>query len=186
VPAFRIKQDVLPGRYTTIWFTANKVGRYDLYCAEYCGTDHSRMRGTVVVMEPAEYERWLQGLHEDQAEGSAALEGAKLFRKLNCLSCHSANAKARAPLLEELYMRSVPLEDETIVRADQEYLRRSILKPKDQVVAGYKPIMPSYQGQVTEEEILQLIAFIRSLKRGTTPLRVEDTKPPPPDKDPKK
>ncbi len=173
VPAFRIKQDVLPGRYTTIWFEATREGTYDLFCAEYCGTEHSLMRGKVVVMSPGDYQRWL----ERRAEGSAALEGAKLFRKLKCISCHGQGSQL-APLLENLHGSLVRLDDGSTVRATDDYLRRSILNPRAQVVAGFRPLMPSFQGQVSEEEILQLIAFIRSLGPGDTPRRVEDTEPP--------
>lgn len=174
IPAFRIKQDVLPNRYSSIWFQASQVGTFDLFCAEYCGTWHSKMIGKIVVMEPADYERWLR----ERAEGSPALEGGKLFRKLRCITCHAADAQARAPLLENLYGRTVPLQDNSQVLADEDYLRRSILRPREQIVAGYQPIMPTYEGQVTEEEILQLIAFIRSLGTGATPSRLEESSPP--------
>jgi len=175
VPAFRIKQDALPGRRTSIWFEATKTGTYDLFCAEYCGTDHSRMRGRVVVMEQADYQRWL----EEQAEGSAALEGRKLFRKYRCISCHGGGSHPYAPLLENLKVDTeVRLQDGRTVPADDEYIRKSIYEPKADIVAGYRPIMPSFQGQISEDEVLQLIAFIRSLKTGQTPTRVEETEAP--------
>jgi cytochrome c oxidase subunit II len=174
VPAFRTKQDVLPGRYTTSWFEATRTGRFRLYCTEYCGTDHSRMIGWVEVMEPADYERWLR----EHAEGSPALEGAKLFRKLKCISCHGRGGENLAPLLENIYRSDVRLTDGSTVEADNEYLRESILNPGKRVVAGYQKIMPTYKGQVSEEEILQLQAFIRSLGTGDTPPRVEQTEPP--------
>jgi cytochrome c oxidase subunit 2 len=173
VPAFRVKQDVLPGRYSTMWFRPTKPGRYNLFCAEYCGTEHAQMEGWVEVMEPADYEVWLT----QHAEGSPALEGGKLFRKLKCISCHHVES-GLAPLLENVYGNTVPLDGGSTVVADREYLRESILNPKAKVVAGFKPIMPSFRDQVTEEEILQLIAFIRSLKTGQTPNRVEETRPP--------
>jgi cytochrome c oxidase subunit 2 len=187
VPAFRIKQDVLPGRYSTIWFQATKAGTYDLFCAEYCGTGHSKMRGSVMVLEPAEYQRWL----DERAEGSAALEGRKLFLKLRCISCHNRDGQARAPLLEGLWGETVRFADGSATVADDDYLRRSILDPKEQVVAGFQPIMPTFRGQVSEEEILNLIAYMRSLGAGDTPARVERTEPPvaepqpePPDTEP--
>jgi cytochrome c oxidase subunit II len=174
VPAFRMKQDVLPGRYSTTWFQATKTGRFRLFCAEYCGTEHSKMGGWVVVQEPAEYQAWLSR----RAEGSPAAEGAKLFRKLKCISCHGRGGENLAPLLENVYGQRVRLDDGRDVEANPDYLRESILNPGAKVVAGYQPIMPTYKGQVTEEEILQLLAFIRSLGPGDTPPRVEQTEPP--------
>lgn len=174
VPDFRVKQDVLPGRFTTMWFEATRPGRYHLFCTEYCGTEHSRMIGSVVVMEPAEYQKWLAS----NAEGSAALEGRKLFLKLKCISCHAADQQAYAPLLENVAGKPVRLNDGSTVIADRRYLRESILNPAEKVVAGFQAKMPTYKGQVTEEEILQLLAFIESLKTGDTPPRVESTPPP--------
>jgi cytochrome c oxidase subunit 2 len=177
IPAFRIKQDVLPGRYSSIWFEATKTGTFDLFCAEYCGTDHSRMIGHIHVLDQGEYQRWLQGNLHRAPDGSAAVLGSQLFRKLKCISCHGAGTQ-HAPLLENLYGNPVRLDDGRTVLADTDYIRRSILYPKDEIVAGFQPIMPTFKGQVTEEEILQLIAFIRSLRRGDTPSRVEQTEPP--------
>jgi cytochrome c oxidase subunit II len=182
VPDFRTKQDVLPGRYTTTWFQATRPGRYHLFCAEYCGTGHSQMVGWVTALEPAEFQAWLAS----HAEGSMALEGRKIFLKYQCVTCHSADAQARAPVLEGLYGRQVPLQDGRSVRADENYLRESILQPTAKVVAGYQPIMPTFtlktgeagQGQLTEEELLQLIAFIKALGPGQTPRRVEESAPP--------
>ncbi|MFL5338543.1 MAG: cytochrome c oxidase subunit II [Gemmataceae bacterium] len=174
VPAFRIKQDVLPGRYTTIWFEATRADTLRLYCAEYCGTGHSIMVGQVIVQEPDEFQRWLSG----QAEGSMALEGRKLFQKLQCVTCHSADSGARAPVLEDLYRRRVPLQGGGSAVADEDYIRESILKPEAKIVDGFRPIMPTYQGQVSEDELLQLIAFIKALKPGQTPPRVEESAPP--------
>ncbi len=178
VPAFRIKQDVLPGRYSMIWFQATKPGRYHLFCAEYCGTEHSRMIGSVVVLEKDEYRAWL----ESHAEGSPALEGRKLFLKLKCIACHAGDQPAYGPLLEGLYGKTVRLNDGTEVEADLTYLRESILDPQAKVVVGHQAIMPTYRGQVSEEEVLQLIEFIKSLQPGQTPRRtpdrVEKTSPP--------
>jgi cytochrome c oxidase subunit II len=174
VPAFRIHMDVLPGRYTTVWFQATKPGSYHLFCSQYCGTNHAKMIGEVVVMEKDEYQAWLnQGV-----DGGLAAEGRKLFQKLQCVTCHSADSKARAPVLESLYGNQVHLDNGKIVLADETYLRESILFPDAKIVAGYKPIMPSYLGQANEEEVLQLIAFIKALGPGQTPQRTEEADPP--------
>ena len=147
VPAFRLKQDVLPGRYTEMWFTATKSGRYHLFCAEYCGTDHARMGGDIVVMEPAEYERWLDA--HPGGPGMAA-QGEALFRQFGCSGCHGQNAVVHAPNLAGLFGRPVPLADGTTVIADERYVRDSILLPKKEVAAGYAPIMPSFAGQIAK------------------------------------
>jgi cytochrome c oxidase subunit 2 len=174
VPAFRIKQDVLPGRYTNLWFQATQPRKYHLFCTEYCGTNHSTMIGTVVVMERADYQQWL----ESRADRSLAAEGRKLFQKLQCVACHSGDARARGPVLEEIYGTEAPLADGGKVLVDDEYLRESILNPRAQVVAGFKPIMPPFQGQVDEEQELKLSVFIKTLGRGQTPPRVEKAEPP--------
>jgi cytochrome c oxidase subunit 2 len=162
VPAFRVKQDVLPGRYTLLWFTATETGRFHLFCAEYCGTDHAGMRGGVVVMEPADFARWLAA----QPPGSDMEQrGAALFRALGCSGCHGASATVRAPDLAGVYGRPVPLADGTTVVADDRYLRDSILDPKKEVAAGYAPVMPSFAGQVSEEDILDLTAYLKSLAK---------------------
>jgi cytochrome c oxidase subunit II len=174
VPAFRIHQDVLPNRYTTIWFEATRPGTYHLFCSQYCGTDHAKMVGEVIVMPQEEFAVWLaQG-----PDGSMASEGRKLFRKLQCVTCHSADAKARAPVLEGLYGRDVTLRDGRRVRADDAYLRESILVPDAKIVAGFESIMPTYKGQANEEEMLQLLAFIKGLGPGQTPPRTEGAEPP--------
>jgi cytochrome c oxidase subunit 2 len=169
VPAFRVHMDVLPERYTSVWFKPTRVGEYHLFCSQYCGTNHAGMIGTVVVMEPADHELWLHY----HAEGSLALEGRKAFLKYRCISCHSADENARAPVLEELFGRLVHLRDGRTVVADEAYIRESVYDPGAKIVAGYDNIMPTFRGQVSEEEIIQLIAFIRSLPRGGTPPRVE-------------
>jgi cytochrome c oxidase subunit 2 len=174
VPAFRVHMDVLPGRYTSVWFQPTKVGRFHLFCSQYCGTNHAKMIGEVVVLTPDEYQTWLnQGV-----DGGMVHAGRKLFQKLQCVTCHSADAKARAPVLEALYGSEVHLDDGKVVRADETYLRESILYPDAKIVAGYKPIMPSYKGQVDEDEILQLIAFLKALQPGQTPRRTESADPP--------
>lgn len=175
VPEFRVHQDVLPGRYTAVWAQATAADTYKLLCSQYCGTGHAIMIGKIVAMKPADYQEWL----EKHAEGSLALEGRKTFLKYRCISCHGGDGAARAPTLEELFGRTVPLRDGRSVRADEAYLRESILRPSAKVVAGYEDRMPSFAGQMTEEEVIQLIAFIQALGRGQTPRRVEDSPPPP-------
>jgi cytochrome c oxidase subunit II len=161
VPAFRVKQDVLPGRYTDVWFTPTLAGRFHLFCAEYCGTDHAAMgSGDVVVLEPVEFQRWLAG-HPSALD--AAARGAALFRENGCSGCHGASAAVHAPDLAGLYGRPVPLSDGSVVTADERYLRDAILLPRRQVAAGYAPIMPSFAGRIAEDDLLDLIAYIRSL-----------------------
>ena len=160
IPAFRIKQDVLPGRYTTMWFTATKPGTYRLHCAEYCGTQHAEMGGDVVVMDESDYESWLASGNQQQG---VAQQGAQLFRQYGCSGCHGANAAVHAPKLEGIYGRPVPLSDGRTVIADDQYIRDSILLPRKDIAAGYAPIMPSFQGQVTEEDLLKLISYIKSI-----------------------
>jgi cytochrome c oxidase subunit 2 len=174
VPAFRVKVDVLPGRYVHTWFRPTKPGRYHLFCSQYCGTNHSGMVGTVIVQRPSDYREWL----DSHAEGSLALEGRKLFLHYQCASCHSADARARAPVLEELFGQQVRLRDGRTVLADETYLRESILQPDAKIVAGFEPIMPTYQGQIDEEDIIKLIAFIKGLGPGQTPRRVDSADPP--------
>jgi cytochrome c oxidase subunit 2 len=159
VPAFRVKQDVLPGRYSQLWFEATRPGTYHLFCAEYCGTLHSGMIGQVIAMEPAEFQRWLAG----GTAASPAAAGEKLFADLGCSSCHSADAQARCPDLEGLLGRTVTLASGQTLTADEGYVRESILDPGAKLVAGYENIMPTYQGLVTEEGVLELIAYIKSL-----------------------
>jgi cytochrome c oxidase subunit 2 len=159
VPAFRIKKDALPGRYTHLWFTATKTGRYHLFCAEYCGTKHSGMIGSVVVMEPAPFQEWLAG----GPSSSPAAEGAKLFASLACNTCHREDSGARGPNLAGLFGRSLTLADGRALVADAEYIRESIVKPSAAIVTGYQPIMPTFQGVVTEEQLLQLVEYIKSL-----------------------
>ena len=161
IPAFRVKQDVVPGMYSNLWFEAKDPGTYHLFCAEYCGTEHSRMIGSVVAMDPKDYETWLQS---GTSQESMVQGGERLFRDKGCSGCHAGNSSVRAPLLNGVYGGPVPLDDGTVVTADDMYIRDSILLPKKQVVAGFKPIMPTYQGQLSEEELFQLIAYIKSLK----------------------
>ena len=166
VPAFRVKQDVLPGRYTVLWFTATRAGDYQIFCAEYCGVDHARMFGHVIALDPPQYQRWLDA---QGATSPMAAHGEALFRDLGCSGCHGANAAVRAPPLEGLYGRAVALADGSTVIADDRYLRDSILLPAREVTAGYAPIMPSFVGQVDEAGILDLIAYIRRLGGAEAP-----------------
>ena len=174
VPAFRLHMDVLPDRYTSAWFQATRQGTYHLFCSQYCGTSHATMIGSVVAMEPAEYQAWL----ESSAEGSLALTGRKIFLKHRCLSCHSADENARAPVLEGLYRKPVHLRDGSLVTADEQYLRESILHAGAKIVAGYENIMPTFAGLLSEEEVIALVGFIKSLSPGDTPQRVEAFPPP--------
>ncbi|HKB55583.1 MAG TPA: cytochrome c oxidase subunit II [Ramlibacter sp.] len=162
VPAFRLKQDVVPGRYTSLWFTATRLGEFQLFCAEYCGTDHSRMLGRIVVMPPAQYAQWLSS---GPAHPSLAQYGFVRFRQLGCSGCHSPQSTVHAPLLDGLLGRTVHLQDGRTIVADETYVRDSILLPKKDLVAGYAPIMPSFAGQASEEDIQALIAYLRSTGR---------------------
>jgi len=164
VPAFRVKQDAVPGRYSTVWFEATTPGTYHLFCAEYCGTLHSGMIGRVVAMEPAEYQAWLSGTAEGGAPPVSVAElGAELFQSQGCASCHRAGDTQRGPHLEGLFGRTVPLAGGGTAVADERYLRDSILDSSKQVVEGFQPIMPTYRGLLTEEQVLQLIAYIKGL-----------------------
>jgi cytochrome c oxidase subunit II len=162
VPAFRIKQDVLPGRYTTAWFRPTRPGTYHLFCAEYCGTQHSGMIGQVVVLEPAQYESWLTG---GGASGSLAANGQSLFLQLGCNTCHRFDTQGRGPNLVGIFGKPVALEDGRTVIADENYIRESILNPSAKIVSGFKPIMPVFQGLVSEEQVNALIAYVKSLSQ---------------------
>jgi cytochrome c oxidase subunit II len=165
VPAFRTKMDVLPGRYTTVWFKPTKAGRYHLFCAEYCGTQHSGMIGSVVVLEPVQYQRWLAG----DTGASLPERGAALFSRLGCAGCHRSGtnglgaAETRGPRLEQLFGSKVSLEGGGEAVADENYLRESILDPRAKITRGYPPVMPSYQGQISEESLVELIAYLKSI-----------------------
>jgi cytochrome c oxidase subunit 2 len=177
VPAFRIKQDVLPGRYTTAWFHATKPGTYHLFCAEYCGTQHSGMIGQVVVMDLAQYEAWLSGT----ASGAPlAVTGQRLFAELGCSTCHRSDTQGRGPDLQGLFGKSVQLEDGRTVTADENYLRESILTPGAKIVSGFKPIMPTFQGMVGDEQLNALVAYIKSLSQPKAPTKSAATTSPQP------
>jgi cytochrome c oxidase subunit 2 len=164
VPAFRIKQDVLPGRYTTAWFRATKPGVYHLFCAEYCGTMHSGMGGSIVVLEPAAYQAWLNG----GASMPLPAAGKEMFVSLGCATCHRFDTQGRGPNLINVYNKKVLLEDGRTVTADDDYLRESILNPGAKVVAGFKPVMPTFQGLVNEDQLNALVAYIKTLGQQPT------------------
>jgi cytochrome c oxidase subunit 2 len=162
LPAFRIKADVLPGRYTTQWFEATKPGTYHLFCAEYCGMNHSGMIGSVIVMQPTDFDNWLSGNANQQ---SPAVAGQQLFQSLGCVSCHGVHGEGgRGPTLAGLFGRRVFLTNNQTLTADEGYIRESIENPSAKVVAGFNPIMPTFQGQVTPEQLIQIISFIKSLQ----------------------
>jgi cytochrome c oxidase subunit 2 len=174
VPAFRSKVDVVPGRYTSAWYRPTRIGEYHIFCDQYCGTWHSLMVGKIAVVGEQEFDAWLRGSKPLQGssypvDGSLAFEGRQLFLKLQCIKCHTGTKDAKAPVLEELYGTRVSLKGGGAEIADEAYILESILKPRAKVVEGWEPIMPSYEGQVTREELTALVEFIRSLKRGKTP-----------------
>ena len=167
VPAFRVKQDDVPGRYNSLWFNATKPGRYHLFCAEYCGTEHSGMIGWVTVMSEPDYENWLAN---GGAEGTMVQQGERLFGQYGCSSCHPLEGQGRGPNLRGVYGTRISLADGRSALVDDAFIRESILNPNAHVVAGYKPdIMPSYQGQISEEQLLQLIVYIKSLAPAKAP-----------------
>lgn len=164
LPAFRVKQDVVPGRYDVLWFRATRTGNFPIYCGEYCGTDHSLMVGRIIVMTPGDYEAWLAG---NRPMEPLAAQGGELFRELGCSGCHMNSAIVHAPPLEGLYGRPVPLQSGRVVTADDEYIHDSILHPDLQIAAGYPSVMPSFQGQISEEDVFKLVAYIKSLGTKT-------------------
>ena len=177
VPAFRVKADVLPGRFTMTWFRPTKTGSYYLFCAEYCGTQHSGMIGEVVVMEPAAYTAWLSG---GGASGSLSANGQQLFQQLGCATCHRFDTQGRGPNLTGVFGKPVLLDDGRTVVADENYVRESILNPGAKVVSGFKPIMPSFQGQVSEESLMALVAYVKSLAQPQQG-QAQTSRPPVPD-----
>jgi cytochrome c oxidase subunit 2 len=168
VPAFRMKQDVLPGRYTVAWFRATKPGTYHLFCAEYCGTQHSGMIGSIVVQEPAQYEAWMSG----GTSGPLSASGEKIFAELGCVTCHRTDTQGRGPNLQGVFGKPVLLADGRTVTADENYIRESILDPGAKVVNGFKPVMPTFQGLVSEEQLNALVAYVKSLSQPiATPVK---------------
>lgn len=164
IPAFRVKQDVLPGRYSQLWFEATKTGTYHLFCAEYCGAEHSRMIGSVTVMEPDEYQAWLAGGNAL----SPVAAGGQLFEQYACNTCHEEQGTGRGPSLYGVAGTPVDLAGGRSLVRDDNYLRESILRPASKLVSGYQPLMPTFQGQISEEGVMQLIAYIKSLEASPT------------------
>jgi len=160
VPAFRVQMDVIPNRYTTVWFEATKPGTYHLFCAQYCGTKHAGMVGEVTAMTPDDYQQWLRGAG---AFGSLATEGQKVFASMGCPTCHTGADNARGPNLYNLYGKRERMQDNSIVTADESYIRESILNPSAKIVYGFQNIMPTFQGQLNEDEMIQIIEYIKSL-----------------------
>jgi cytochrome c oxidase subunit 2 len=162
VPAFRVKTDVLPGRYMTVWFQASKVGVFRLFCAEYCGTQHSGMLGRILVLAPREYQNWLGGGPSGVTRAEA---GAKLFQSLGCVTCHAESKTSRGPSLAGLPGKQVRLQDGKTIIADETYIRESVINPQAKIVAGFQPIMPTFKGLITEEGISQIISYLKSIDR---------------------
>ena len=160
VPAFRVKADAIPGRYSTLWFNATQVGRYHLFCAEYCGTKHSAMIGWVTVMEPSAYQAWLSG----GTEGTLAARGERLFNDLACHTCHVSDGSGRGPSLVNTFGTEALLATGAVATVNESYVRESILNPQAKLVAGYQPLMPTFQGLVTEEQVMALIEHVKSLQ----------------------
>ena len=183
VPSFRTKIDVLPNRYTFVWFTPDKVGTYHLFCAQYCGTNHSAMIGEVTVMTPEDYAEWLAS---GKAEGSLAAQGEKMFQEFGCVTCHRPDSGARAPNLQGLYGRPVRLTDNRVVIADDNYIRESILEPNAKIVSGFQAIMPTFKGVITEDQLIQITEYIKHLSEQSsqplnnrsTPTQIRDTEVP--------
>lgn len=171
LPAFRIKQDVLPGKYTTEWFRATKTGTFPIFCAQYCGNQHALMIGQLFVLEPEDFAQWLKRGAQNLPVAGA---GANLFRSFGCSGCHTPGASVRAPTLNAVYGSPVPLQDGRVVLADEQYLRDCLLVPQSQVVAGYDPVMPSFAGRLSEEQLFELVTYLKSLggiggEPGATP-----------------
>jgi cytochrome c oxidase subunit 2 len=166
IPAFRVKADAIPGRYSSIWFEATKTGEFHLFCAEYCGTKHSGMIGKVIVMEPSEYQAWLSGSTGEPL----AVRGRQLFQQLACVTCHLNDGTGRGPSLAGVFGSQVTLATGGTAAADDAYIRESILTPQMKLVAGYQPLMPTFQGLVNEEGVISLIEYIKSLPAAARPV----------------
>src|SRR5262249_32363917 len=183
VPAFRVKNDVLPNRNTYVWFTPTQVGTYRFFCSQYCGTNHSGMIGEVTVMSPQDYAEWLAS---GKAEGSLASQGEKLFQEFGCVTCHRPDSGARGPNLQGIYGRPVRLTDNRVVIADDNYIRESILQPNAKIVSGFQAIMPTFQGVITEDQLIQVTEYIKHLSQQdlqplnnrSTPTQIRDTEVP--------
>jgi cytochrome c oxidase subunit 2 len=169
IPAFRVKREAIPGRYTTVWFEATTPGTYHLFCTQYCGTNHSQMIGDIVVLTPEGYRKWLT---ESTSGASLAQNGERLFSSLSCAACHNARPDARGPSLANVYGAKLTLASGGTATADDAYLREAILNPSQHVTQGYAPIMPTYQGQISEEGVIALLEYIKNLNSG---YRIEQT-----------
>jgi cytochrome c oxidase subunit 2 len=169
IPDFRIKREVIPGRYSTVWFEATTPGTYHLFCTQYCGTKHSGMIGEVTVLSPEDYKKWTEGSTSGM---SLAQNGERLFASMGCNACHSGNAAARGPSLAGVYGSKLTLTNGSQVLVNEAYLRDAILNPSQHITAGYAPIMPTYQGQISEEGLIDLVEYLKSLK---TNYRVQQT-----------
>ncbi|MBK1882073.1 cytochrome c oxidase subunit II [Luteolibacter pohnpeiensis] len=176
LPSMRMKQDVLPGKYVSLSFTPDKVGTFPFYCAEYCGTKHSAMIGEVIVMAPQDYQKWLTEGNQNQ---SLAKQGGKLFAEMGCAGCHFPGSSVHAPLLEGIYGKNIPLDSGEFVTADETYIRDSILLPLKQIAAGYEPLMPTYESQLNESQVMALIEYIKSMKNdaGSSHLELRPNPP---------
>jgi cytochrome c oxidase subunit 2 len=162
IPAFRVKMDAVPGRWTTMWFTATQPGTYHIFCNQYCGTKHAGMVGQVIAMPASDYEAWLAS---GKSTVSSVQTGERLFTDLSCHTCHKDESTGRGPSLKDLFGSTVTLTDGRRVVADDTYLRESIMNSQAKVVQGYQPIMPAFQGMVSEENLMQLVAYVKSLKK---------------------
>ncbi|MGE0461678.1 MAG: cytochrome c oxidase subunit II [Vicinamibacterales bacterium] len=183
-PSFRTKIDAIPGRYTQLWFEATKVGEYHIFCAEYCGTNHSGMIGKVVVMEPNDYQAWLAG---GGVEGTLVERGQRLFQDLACGTCHLDTGKGRGPALNDIVGKTVTMADGTTAVVDEGYLRESIINSQARIVQGYQPLMPAFQGLVSEDNLVALVEYVKSLSpQATTPAPAAATAPAAPAADPTK
>src|ERR1700678_147220 len=169
IPDFRVKREAIPGRYTSVWFEATEPGQYHLFCTQYCGTDHSHMVGTITVLTPEDYKKWLP---ESTSGMSLAQNGERLFASLSCNACHNGRPDARGPSLANVYGAKLALSGGGTVTADDAYLRESILNPSQHITQGYAPIMPTYQGQVSEEGVIALVEYIKNLNSD---YRIEQT-----------
>jgi cytochrome c oxidase subunit II len=169
IPAFRVKREAIPGRYTSVWFEATQTGTFHLFCTQYCGTNHSAMIGDIVVLTPDDYQKWLNGSTSGM---SLAQNGERLFASLSCNACHSGQAGARGPNLAGIFNSRVTLSNGSVAQADEAYLRDAILNPSEHVAQGYAPIMPTYEGQVSEDGVISLVEYIKSLNSN---YRIEQT-----------
>jgi cytochrome c oxidase subunit II len=160
IPDFRVKREVIPGRYSTVWFQATEAGTYHLFCTQYCGTNHSAMIGEIVAMSPDDYQKWTQ---QSTSGMSLSQNGERLFASMGCNACHTGGAAARGPNLAGVYGSKLQLTNGSAVQVNDAYLRDAILNPSEHVTAGYAPIMPTYQGQISEEGLIDLVEYIKNL-----------------------